>query len=123
MLLIDDIAEQIESHPNAICLLAELNLTATTIKSFKTLFYKRFSIKIVKIISLLFDVKLAELYQRVNESLSIYYKRIIDLISRIEAKDRSLLISSAISFTILKSAMLDIILRAFIRELNNSSIR
>ena len=74
-------------------------------------------------ISILFNIKLVELHQRADKFLSIYYKRVIDLISRIEAKDRSPSISSAIFFTLLKLAILDIILRAFIRELNNLSIR
>lgn len=68
-------------------------------------------------------MELVELHQRFDKSLSAYHKRVIGLISRIEAKDRPPLTSSAILFTSLELAMLDIILRAFIRGLNDSSIR
>ena len=123
MLLTDDAAEWAESHPDAIRLLAEPNPTAATVESFKTLFCERFPTKTVEVTPLSFDVELAELHQRTDESLSAYYKRVTGLMSRIGAKDRPPSTPSATPFTALESAMLDTILRAFIRGLNDQSIR
>ena len=62
MLLTNDAAKWVESHSDVIRLLAESNLIAATIKSFKTLFCERFPIKTVEVISLFFDVELVELH-------------------------------------------------------------
>jgi hypothetical protein len=71
------------------------------------------------------DVELAELKQKFDEILTFYYKRMTSLMQRVDARDRSVQNSHASEFTLsfLESAMLNIILRAFIRELVDSEIR
>ncbi len=72
------------------------------------------------------DVELVELKQKSDEILASYYKRVTSLMQRIDARDRSQSslahVSDFILFS-LESVMLDIILRAFIRELFDSEIR
>ena len=96
--------------------------TQFTIVSFKSLLCERFSNKIVEIIFVSFDVKLVELRQRDDESLADYYKRVIDLMQRIDAKNKFAFVV-AFTFTLFEFAMLNIILRAFIRDLLNSKIK
>ena len=68
------------------------------------------------------DIELSELYQRPDESLATYYKRVSNLIQRVGTRDR--FTSAAITgLTTLKSSMLDIILRAFIRDFNDHELR
>ena len=87
--------------------------------TFKSLLCERFFFKIVKIISMSFDVELAELRQRDDESLHAYYKRVINLMQRVEVKNRTLIVT----LTLLESTMLDIILRVFIKNLVNTKVR
>ena len=96
--------------------------TQFTIVSFKSLLCERFFSKIVEIIFVSFDVELVELRQRDDEFLTDYYKRIIDLMQRINAKNK-FVFAAAIILILLEFAMLNIILRAFIRDLLNFEIR
>ena len=121
MLLTDDAADWAESHPEAVRMLSDPNPTADTVERFKSLFCDRFPSKIVELTPVSFDVELAELNQRSDEPLLTYYKRVTNIMQRVGAKDRSASPSSA-PLTILESAMLDTILRAFIRGLNNQDI-
>jgi hypothetical protein len=95
--------------------------------AFKSLFCDRFSSRVVEIVSVLIDVELIELKQKSNEILTSYYKRMTSLMQRVDARDRS--VSSSFTHLFestlfsLKSIMLNIILRAFIRELFESKIR
>ena len=59
-----------------------------TVVSFKSLLCERFFSKIVEIIFVSFDVELVELRQRDDEFLANYYKRVIDLMQRIDAKNK-----------------------------------
>ncbi len=121
MLLIDKIIERFENHSNAICLLNDSFFIQNTVEIFKTIFCNRFSFRIVEIVSMFTDVKLIELKQKFDEILVSYYKRMTSLMQRIDARDRFLAKKSILSS--LKSAMLNIILYAFIRELIDSKIR
>ncbi len=71
------------------------------------------------------DVELAELKQKSDETLASYYKKITSLMQRVDARDRPSPISHAegSALSSLKSAMLDTILRAFIRDLIDPEIR
>ena len=122
MLLIDDAANWFENHFDAIRLLNDSVSIQFTIISFKSLLCERFSSKIVEITFVSFDVKLIELRQRDDESLVDYYKRIINLMQRINAKNKSAFVVT-ITLILFEFAMLNIILRAFIKDLLNSEIR
>ena len=91
----------------------------TTVNAFKFLLCERFSSKAIEVTSVFFDVELSELKQRSDESLIAYYKRVINLMQRVEIKDRA----SIITLILLESIMLNIILRVFIRDLFDSEIR
>ena len=93
-----------------------------TVISFKSLLCERFFNKVVEITFVSFDVKLVELRQRDDESLIDYYKRVIDLMQRINAKNKFAFVA-AIILILLEFAMLNIILRAFIKDLLNFEIR
>jgi hypothetical protein len=125
MLLIDEATEWSKSHSDAIRLLNDSSSTHDTIDAFKSLFCDRFSSRVVEIVSVLIDVELAELKQKSNKILTFYYKRMTSLMQRIDVRDRSVQNLHAFEFILffLKSIMLNIILRAFIRELFESEIR
>jgi hypothetical protein len=92
-----------------------------TIENLKALMCERFSSKIIEVMTTFIDVKLSELTQRAEEFLISYYKRVSDLMQRVEARDKQFVRNSILFF--LKFIMLDIILRAFIHELFDSKIR
>jgi hypothetical protein len=92
-------------------------------KSFKSLFCDRFLFRVVEVISISIDVELIELRQKQNETLTAYYKRVTDLMQRADVRDRSNLHADEFILFSLKSVMLNIILRAFIRDLIDSEIR
>jgi len=122
MLLTNNIVEWAKSHSDVIHLLSIKNLTAQNLTSFKFLLCKRFSSKAIEISFISFDVKLFELRQRSDEALVIFYKRVTSLMQHVEAKDKSAF-SSFTTFTLLKSAMLNIILRVFIKKISNHIVQ
>ena len=92
------------------------------IDHFRILFCDVFSSREVEISFILFKIKLVKLHQRLNEFLSIYYKRIYNFIKDVNVKNK--LISMFITiFSLLESAMLDFILRFFIRNIDDYKIR
>jgi hypothetical protein len=120
VLLTDDAAEWAESHSEAIRLLAIEEPTAQDLV--RSLLCERFSTKAVELSPIPFDVELSELRQRPDETLASFYKRVTNLMQRVGAKDRSALASST-TLTLLKSAMLDTILRAFITEISDHAVQ
>jgi hypothetical protein len=125
MFLIDETIEWLESHFDIIRLLNDFNFTQNTINAFKSLFCDRFSSRVVEIVSIFIDVELIELKQKSNEILTFYYKKVTSLMQKIDARDRSAQNSHVNEFILffLKSTMLNIILRTFIRELFKLEIR
>ena len=123
MLLTDDAAEWSESHPDAVRLLNETDPTPQAVESFKSLFCERFPSKAVEVTPIPFDVELSELRQRTDEPLNAYYKRVTNLMQRVGAKDRPAATPSTSTLTLLESAMLDTILRSFIRGLSDPETR
>jgi len=122
MLLTDDAAEWAESHPEAIRLLAIEEPTAQDLANFRSLLCERFPTKAVEISPMSFDAELAELRQRPDETLVSFYKRVTNLMQRVGAKDRPAFTSS-ITLTLLESAMLDTILRAFIKGISDHAVQ
>jgi hypothetical protein len=122
MLLTDDAAEWAESHPDAIHLLAIEEPTIQDLANFKSLLCERFPTKAVEISPIPFDVELSELRQRSDEALVSFYKRVTSLMQRVGAKDRPALTSST-TLTLLESAMLNTILRAFIKGISDHTVQ
>ena len=100
-------------------MLAEDEPNQATINSFKSLLCERFPTKAIEVTHVPFDVELSELHQKLNEPLAVYYKRVQNLMTRVGAKDR---LSMGV-LGLLESAMLDTILRASIRGLNDNKLR
>ena len=57
----------------------------------------------MEVVSISFDVEITELRQRFDESLSIYYKRVLNLMQRVGAQNRPAALSST-SLTLLESS-------------------
>ena len=119
MLLVDEAEDWAESHSDVIELLNEENPTQNTIDSLRSLLCERFPAKAVEVTPVPFNVELAELQQRTDEPLSSYYKRVTGLMQRVGAKDRT----AGIRLSLLESAMLDNIMRAFIKGMADHTIR
>ncbi len=122
MLLMNNIIKWAKSHSNAIHLLSIKNFTAQNLTSFKFLLCERFSSKAIEISFISFNVKLFKLRQRFDKALVIFYKRVTSLMQHVKAKDKSTFSSFTI-FTLLKSAMLNTILRAFIKRISNHIVQ
>ena len=97
-------------------LLTKIVFNQNIVTHFQALLCKRFSFNVVEITSVFFDVELTELKQRENEFLSSYYKRIINLMQRIEVKNKN---DSATSLFMLKSIMLNTVLKIFIKNITD----
>ena len=81
-----------------------------------------FSSREVEVSLISFEIKLIKLHQRLNELLFIYYKRICNFIKGVSAKNKLISMSAAV-FSLFESTMLDIILRSFIRNIDDHEIR
>ena len=121
ILLAEEATVWSESHANAIRLLNEPSPTQQTVDQFKALLCERFPAKSVEIASVPFDIELSRLHQQPDEPLSAYYRRTINLMQRVGAKDRPL--GTGVVLIMLESATLNIILRAFIRGFNDMEVR
>lgn len=127
-LLIEDASDWTESNPVAIRLLAEAEAAPTaaqsqTVEKFRALFCERFPSKVMETSSIPFDLEIAGLRQRSEESLAAYYKRVTSMLQRVGVRDRPAPSSTITSLSAVESIMLDMILRAFIRGLLDHNIR
>lgn len=93
--------------------------TQQTIDNLRSLSCERFPAKAVEVTPIPFNVELAELQQRTDEPLSSYYKRVTSLMQRVSAKDRA----TGTRLSLLESAMLDSIIRAFVKGITDHTIR
>ena len=117
-----DAANWSESYSNPIRLLADPTPTNLTVDNFKALLCERLPSKAIEVQSIFFDNELANLRQKPDEPLNTYYKRVTNLMQRVDAKDRP--INSAVdSLILLESTILNTIFRAFIRELSNTEVK
>jgi hypothetical protein len=121
LLLTDEAADWAETNPDVINLLLDPAPTELTIAHFKSLFQERFPAKSLEISPVSFDVELNDLRQRPDESLLAYYKRVLCMMQRVGAKDRPTANAGVLS--LLESAMLDTILRAFIKGIADEDVR
>ena len=71
------------------------------------MFCEIFFSKIIEVMLLFFDLKLADLFQKIEKLLSIYYKKVINFIHRFDVKDK---IANNV-FIILKTIILNIFLK------------
>ena len=101
---------------------ADVNPIDQTIERFRALFYERFPSKVMELSLVPFDIEITELHQRTGESITIYYKRVINIILRVSIKDR-LVPPTINTLGSLKAIILNTILKAFIKGLTDYKIR
>ena len=95
--------------------------TQDSVSFFKNLFQKRFFSKSAESCFVSFNFELQNFKQKSDESLAVYYKRIFCMMQRISAKNRPVLEIETFSF--LKSAMLDNVLKSFLKRLFDEDVR
>ena len=119
LLLTDDAAEWAETNLDAARLLEDEDPTTESVASFRTLFQERFPAKRVESPATNFHSELGEFRQGSNETISSYHKRLLNLMSRVAAKDRP--ITGRLS--LLEEATLGEITKAFARGLHDGDVR
>lgn len=125
ILLTEDAAFWAEMDPEVSAILTTASPSQNTVSQFKAKLIDKYPAPIADVVPISFDSEMAELKQGPNESLLAYYKRITALMSKVGARDRARSSSTPAPTPLspLESAMLDTILRAFIRGLNDDGIK
>ena len=123
ILLVENAVTWAETDLNIFTLLSQLNSTLDTVFKFKILFTEKYSLQFTEIASISFDNEVADLKQKDEKALLTYYKQMSDLLIRVEAKNRLRHHSEIVSLSSLKSAMLDTVLKFFIRSIQNTDIK
>lgn len=119
---IDDVADWAKINYDVISILTNPSFDQNAVSYFKNLFQERFFIKSSKINQINFDSELQNFKQKNDESLLVYYKRILLMMQKIEVKDKSIF-NSGILLSSLERVMLDFIIRVFIRGLLDDQMR
>ena len=89
--------------------------------NFRSLLCERFPAQSAKIATISFNTELSDLKQQ-NESLSTYYSRVSTMIQRVGARDRPTSILIGPQLTLLEEAMLDNVIRAFLKGLADQDV-
>ena len=119
LLLTDDAAEWAETNAEAAGLLSQEDPTPESVTAFRNLFQERFPAKTVETSNTSFDTELGEMKQKPDETINSYHKRLLALMLRYGVKDRPL----AGSLSLLESAILDVIMKTFVRGLLDDEVR
>lgn len=122
LLLTEDAVEWAESHPQAVTILASESPSADDVREIKELLCQRFPTKSSEVSTISFGTELGELKQK-DESLSAYYKRLTAMMQRVGARDRPQLGESSNELSMLEQAMLESIMKAFLRGLADPDVR
>ena len=124
LLLTDEAAEWTESNPDVITILTNPASDQAAVDRFKALLQDRFPAKSGELVTSTFESELEELHQRAEETLAAYYKRVVTLMGRVNARDRPT--SAAIDatpLTLMESAVLEMVMKAFVRGLHDEDIQ
>ena len=124
LLLVDDAASWAETTQAVVELIEDPEPTGSTVETLKSLFVQQYPTRVVEVPVTNFDTEISELGQQEGEALLAYYRRTLSLLSRIGCRDRPKKITpTATELTSLESAMLDTVLRAFVRGLRDGDLR
>ena len=123
ILLVEDAVTWAETDLNIFTLLSQPNSTLDTVSKFKTLFTEKYPLQFTEIAPISFNNEVADLKQKDEKALLVYYKWASDLLIRVETKDRLRHHSEIVSLSSLKSAMLDTVLKSFIWGIQDTDIR
>ena len=122
MLFIKDTVNQADFIPSIILLFSNFDPSQTTIVILCILFIKRFPLIIIKVVIMFFDIKISQLSQKFNKIFIAYYKYITNLIQTIFIKNKFTFFVIR-NLSKVKSAILNMIIYAFIRNLLNFKIQ
>ena len=123
LLLTEDAAAWAETHPQAVSILNSDDPSEKSVKDFRSLLCARFPMKSSEVSSISFDTELSELKQH-DESLAAYYKRLTVLMQHVGARDRPSQPTDANPpLSMLEAAMLESIMKAFLRGLSDPDVR
>ena len=123
LLLTDDASVWAETHPQAVDILEMDEPDEESVKTFRSLLIARFPMKTTEVSSTSFDTELSELRQQ-DESLAAYYKRLTVLMQHVGARDRPSKTTKADPpLQMLEAAMLESIMKAFLRGLSDPDVR
>ena len=101
--------------------LASSDPTDANVTTFRNLFQERFPAEAVEAPAVSFDLELSELHQRQDETIDSYYKKVCSLMLRVGARDQPSDPCSELS--LLESATLDIIIKAFVKGLADEDVK
>lgn len=119
LLLIDDAVEWAKINVEAANLLTQEDSIVESVVTFRNLFQKQFSTKTIKTFSTSFDIELEEMKQKSKKLIEAYHKRFLTLMLRYGVKNRSI----ASNLFLLKSVILDVIMKTFVRGLLDDEVR
>lgn len=88
LLLTDEAAEWAEPNPDVITILTNPAPDQAAVARFKALLQDRFPAKSGELVTSTFESALEELHQRADETLAAYYKLVVTLMGRVNARDR-----------------------------------
>ena len=102
----------------------ELNsLMQVTVITLKFLLIQKYLIKVIEILTVNFNSEIADLCQLNKKILLVYYKQTLNLLNRVDKQNQLKKITNQISeLFLLKTVMLNTVLRAFIWDIQNEDI-
>lgn len=125
ILLIEKVFDWTENNSDArrFLIKTEISFTFIIIKKFRIFLCEKFLFRIIKSIFISFDIEISNLHQKFEKFLINYYKRVYNLMQRVDIKNRFVIIQITISFFTLEITMFNIIFRTFLKSLNDHNIR
>lgn len=120
-LLSDDAEDWIESHKEANNLLSIREPTQADVDKFVVLLEKKFPAKPKDTSRKGFVAELRELQQEANETITMYYKRVVNMMTQVDVRDRPTSTDDE-DLNFLEESMLDNILEAFTRGFRDEYI-
>lgn len=123
LLLIDEAAIWAESTVDIAIMLSNVAPTQVTVDQFRNAFTQKYPSQVIDVAPISFDAEMSDLKQASTESLLAYYKRVLALMNQVGAKDRPRSVILQAPLTSLESAMLDTIIRSFIRGIIDEDVK
>ncbi len=119
LLLVGDAANWADSSHEITTILAGSH-TSQSLNRFLSLFKEHFPTQVAEVVSTCFPEEVNDLRQGADESLTSYYQRTTQIVSRFGARDR---LPEGPPLSILESSMLDMIRSAFLKGLSDPELR
>lgn len=114
-LLSEDAEDWVESHREASSILSLKEPTSENAECFTSLLTKKFSAKPKDTSRKGFEAELRELQQEPEETITMYYKRVVNMMVSVDMRDRPIANGAEEELSFLEESMLNRILEAFTR--------